>query len=91
VIDGFVIAFLHDVPPVYDPGGRTCTIDDFTVASPHLWPSVGRDLLLAAADAIRELGAAQIVVVCGHHDEPKRAMLEAAGWPVASEWRVRAL
>jgi GNAT superfamily N-acetyltransferase len=91
VIDGFVIAFLHDAPPVYDPGGPTCTIDDFTVATPDLWPSVGRDLLLAATEAVKELGAVQVIVVCGHHDEPKRAMLQAAGWPVASEWRVRAL
>ncbi len=83
VIDGFVIAFLHDAPPVYDSGGSTCTIDDFVVATPDLWPSVGRDLLLAAADAMTSLGAVQIIVVCGHHDAPKRAMLQAAGWPVA--------
>src|ERR1700676_5053020 len=31
-IDGFVIASLVPAPPVYDPGGATCLIDDFTVA-----------------------------------------------------------
>jgi hypothetical protein len=28
---GFVIALLGDSPGVYDPGGRTCQIDDFAV------------------------------------------------------------
>lgn len=90
-IDAFLIAFLQDAPPVYDPGGPTCTIDDFTVATPDLWPTVGRALLDAAIPAITSLGAVQIVVVCGHHDAPKRAMLQAAGFPIASEWRVRAI
>ena len=39
----------------------------------------------------RERGAVQAVVVCGHHDEPKRRMLEATGFPLVSEWRIRAL
>ena len=30
-IQGFVIASLHTAPPVYDPGGLTCNIDDFVV------------------------------------------------------------
>lgn len=33
-IRGFIIATLVGSPPVYDPGGLTCLIDDFTVASP---------------------------------------------------------
>src|SRR5579862_4336076 len=39
-VDGFVIATLVDAPPVYDPGGRTCMIDDFVVASEE-WTTTG--------------------------------------------------
>lgn len=91
VIDGFLLAFLHEAPPVYAPGGPACTIDDFTVATPDLWATIGRGLLDAAVPRIKALGAAQVIIVCGHHDMPKRAMLEQAGWPIASEWRVRAI
>src|SRR5262250_1450527 len=31
-LTGFLIATLVAAPPVYDPGGLTCLIDDFTVA-----------------------------------------------------------
>jgi hypothetical protein len=30
-------------------------------------------------------------VVCGHLDEPKRAMLARAGYGVASEWHTKEL
>ena len=41
-IDGFAIASLITVPPMYEPGGRTALIDDFTVADPQSWDSIGR-------------------------------------------------
>src|SRR3712207_677668 len=41
---GFVIGVRLEAPPVCDPGGPTCLIDDFTVADPALWPSVGHAL-----------------------------------------------
>jgi len=34
---------------------------------------------------------AQVVVVCGRHDEAKRAALFASGLTVASEWLVAPL
>lgn len=44
-------------------------------------------LSLTAAKAwAKERGAAQVVVVAGPHDGPKRAVLQDAGLYVASEW-----
>jgi GNAT superfamily N-acetyltransferase len=85
---GFVIATLMTAPPVYDPGGPVCLIDDFAVAAAAAWETVGLGLLRAATAAAKERGAVLAVVVCGHLDEPKRAMLRAAGYGVASEWYV---
>ena len=86
-VDGFVIATLVEAPPVYDPGGPTCLIDDFVVA-PEAWPSTGAALLTAALREAQARGAVQSVVVCGHQDEPKRAMLNGNGFSIASEWYV---
>ena len=81
VVDGFVIATLAPAPPVYDPGGLTCRIDDFCVAREDEWPSVGGALLDAVIREARARGAVQAVVVCGHLDRPKR---EALGPPSGS-------
>lgn len=88
---GFVIATVAPAPPVYDPGGLTCTVDDFTVADPRDWPTLGVDLLRAVGRAALERGAAQIVVVTARLDEAKRAVLAGSGLSVASEWWVRPL
>jgi GNAT superfamily N-acetyltransferase len=85
-IDGFLVAMLFPAPPVYDPGGATCSVDDFALASPDLWETVGRALLEEAISRTRERGAVQTVVVCGPQDEPKRALLRSMGHEVASEW-----
>ncbi len=37
---GFAIATITQAPPVYDPGGLTVLIDDFTVDNPSEWGSV---------------------------------------------------
>jgi hypothetical protein len=58
-------------PPVYDPGGLTCLVDDFVVESPDLWPTVGAALLARATAVAKPRGAVQSVVVCGPHDVPK--------------------
>jgi hypothetical protein len=42
---GFVIATIMQAPPVFDPGGLTVLIDDFTVADEKEWNSVGLALL----------------------------------------------
>jgi GNAT superfamily N-acetyltransferase len=86
-VDGFLIAALVEAPPVYDPGGLTCLIDDFAVAGAD-WQGAGAALLAEASRQAQERSAAQVVVVCGHKDGPKREMLGASGLSIASEWYV---
>lgn len=83
---GFAIGSLVPSPPVYDPGGPTCTLDDYAVVDDGDWATVGVDLLRAVTEEARQRGAAQVVVVCGHADEVKRAALRSAGLSIASEW-----
>ena len=91
VVVGFVMALIHHAPPVYDPGGPVCSIDDYTVATPELWPTVGAALLDAATVHAQERGAVLVIVVCGHRDEPKRTLLHEYGATLASEWYVKPL
>jgi hypothetical protein len=88
-VDGFIIASLMPAPPVYDPGGATCLVDDFMVEHPRLWSTVGKDLLKEACQQSQTYGAVQVVVVCGPFDHPKRALLQEQGLFVASEWFTR--
>ncbi|PSR30833.1 MAG: hypothetical protein C7B46_17520 [Sulfobacillus benefaciens] len=39
----------------------------------------------------RWIGAAQVLVVCGHQDTAKRTMLRDYGLEIASEWYVKGL
>jgi hypothetical protein len=87
-IDGFLIARLVPPPPVYDPGGLTCLIDDFIVGKPGQWDDLGELLLESARDWGSLRGAVQVVVVTAHLDGPKRAALRSAGLSIASEWWV---
>ena len=87
-IEGFIIADFVKAPPVYDPGGPTCRIDDFCLADESHWETVGRALLNEVQRLAQEQGAAQTVVVCGHRDAPKRVMLATLGFSIASEWYV---
>ncbi len=91
VIDGFIIADFVEAPPVYNPGGPTCRVDDFCVASGSLWESTGLELLTEVLRKAKEHGAAQNVVVCGHLDQPKRTLLDHMGYSIASEWYVHDL
>jgi GNAT superfamily N-acetyltransferase len=86
-----VIASLVDAPPVYDPGGLTCVIDDFVVADAREWQSLGGALLSEANRQAQARGAVQTVVVCGHQDQPKRSMLADLGFSIASEWYVKGI
>jgi len=90
-LDGFIIADFVSAPPVYNPGGPTCRVDDFCTASASLWENIGQEVLGEVLRLAKEHGAAQSVVVCGHQDEPKRAMLAKFGYSIASEWHVRDL
>lgn len=90
-VQGFIIATLVGSPPVYDPGGLTCLVDDFTVAAPDLWTGAGKELLEAATQRAKVRGAVQVVAVCGQKDEPKRSLLAEVGCSVASEWWTKPL
>lgn len=88
--EGFVIGSLVPAPPVYEPGGLTCSVDDFVVAE-EAWESIGGELLDAVAAEARARGAAQMVVVSAHLDTQKREMLVSHTYAIASEWWVRPL
>lgn len=87
-VNGFLIGSVITAPPVYDPGGRVCMVDDFTVADAARWPTVGAALLTEVTAQAKARGAVLTVVVCGQQDAPKRQMLQAGGSAVASEWYV---
>ena len=87
-IDGFIIGTILPAPPVYDPGGLTCLVDDFALADEGAWESLGAALLAAVRQEVATRGVVQTVVVCGHLDEPKRKMLRTTGLSIASEWYV---
>jgi len=76
---GFVIGHLVPAPAVYDPGGPTCTVDDFTVDHPESWATVGVDLLNAIQEDARHRGAAQLVVVCGQTRPTTRHTRDVCG------------
>ena len=54
---GFLIARKFAAPPVYAPGGDTYLIDDFCVAEPHHWLSIGEALLSHATTLIHSLAS----------------------------------
>ena len=85
---GFLVATEISAPPVYDPGGKVCFIDDFVVDPPELWGTVGRALAEAAFKRAKPMGAAIGNVVCGPRDTSKRATLIGMGFTVAGEWHV---
>ncbi|HEU0239325.1 MAG TPA: hypothetical protein VFR11_08625 [Micromonosporaceae bacterium] len=87
-VTGYLIATLLPAPPVYDPGGLTCQIDDFAVATESNWQTAGVRLLHAGLAEAARRGAVQAVVVTGHLDQAKRQALRACGLEVASEWWV---
>ncbi|MHB9145637.1 MAG: GNAT family N-acetyltransferase [Symbiobacteriia bacterium] len=88
-VDGYLIGRLVMPPPVYNPGGQTCVVDDFWISDSRQWPRIGTALLAAAEREGRERGAVQLVAVTAGADEPKRAMLTILGYGLASEWYVK--
>lgn len=88
-LTGYAFGTVVPSPPVYAPGGPTGLIDDFQLRDPGEWAVLGVELLAAARQRLAALGVAQIVVVCGQHDQPKREALDLAGLSLASEWYVQ--
>ncbi len=81
-IDGFIVARATDAPPVYDPGGRTCLIDDLVAPSPE----GGTELIDAVRRWARTGGCTQLVVVTPTADPGRRALLGRSGLHPTSEW-----
>lgn len=84
---GFVIARLEPAPPVYDPGGPACTIDDFGADN----VTTARELLVGVRRWAAKRGATQLVVIAAHGDRATRTVLEDEGMTLASEWWVQPL
>lgn len=81
-IDGFAIARAMDAPPVYEPGGRTCFVDDLA------WETMAD--ARAMLDAVQawgvEQGCVQLVVVTAAADSERRNLLDGLGLRPVSEW-----
>ncbi len=90
-IDGFIVASFVKAPAVYDPQGLICTVDDYCVAEDNLWQEVGQLLLDEVKQEAKRRNGVLVVVVCGHQDTPKRNMLTASSFTIASEWYVQEL
>jgi len=88
-IDGFIIGQNINAPAVYNPGGMTLMIDDFCVASPELWETVGYKLLITVSNEGKKNGAVQVLIVSGFHDQEKGLFLKKQGLYVVSEWYVK--
>lgn len=86
VIEGFIIAMLKQVPPVYNIEGLNCMVDDFVVRYPNQWETIGKELLDETLIRAKLMGAVQVVVVCGQHDQAKRKLLDSMNLSVASVW-----
>jgi hypothetical protein len=65
-------------------------VDDFVVDAEE-WRTTGAALLAAVERTAGQRGAVQTVVVCGHRDEAKRAMLSGERFSLASEWYTRVI
>lgn len=88
---GFLVARKFEPPPVFDPGGDSWLIDDFCVAEPHLWLTIGEALLSHATTLIHEHGGVQIVVVSADRDLAKTEMLRRSDLTIASNWWTKPL
>jgi len=88
---GFAIATIMQAPPVYDPGGLTVLIDDFTVADENEWNSVGVALLEHVKTEGKARGAVGLVTICARGDDLKHRWLEEIGTRIVSEWHFQRL
>lgn len=81
-VDGFVFARAMDAPPVYDPGGRTCLVDDF------VWPN--REVAQSLIDHVRTWatarGCSQLVIITPAADRDRKTLLDSIGLHPTSEW-----
>ena len=90
-IAGFLIATPIPVPPVYAVAGPVWNVDDFCVADPALWNSVGPALWGAISDHGRQAGWSGLICVSPVDDDAKNAMLDTTPLTPKSRWWWQAL
>jgi hypothetical protein len=88
-IDGLILGRVMSSPPVYNPGGKACVIEDFVVATPAAWPELGAELIAAANDRVQQLGGVLLIVESMRAATAKRHMLFSQGFSLASDWLCR--
>lgn len=91
-VDGFIVGRLGSAPPPFGEGSLF-HVDDFAVASPDLWSSVGAALLAEVARRANRAGLETAIVVSGPAsvDEPKTRFLTSVGLVPGAEWWVKPL
>jgi len=70
-------AVLVSAPPVYDPGGPVCLIEE--------WQG-NEALLIGAEQTAATRGAVLARVICAHDDWSRAELLVRRGYSIASEW-----
>jgi GNAT superfamily N-acetyltransferase len=75
-------------PPFSNDAGRSWLTDDFYVATPDQWLTVGADLLRETERQVRDSGPGRLIVLTARRDEPKRRLLESAGYNRGASWWV---
>jgi GNAT superfamily N-acetyltransferase len=85
-VAGFLIATPIPVPPVYAAPDQAWTVDDFCVAEPAQWPTIGRALWDAVVAHGRAEGWGQLICVSPVRDEAKNAMLDGTALTPTSRW-----
>ncbi|MEQ1754763.1 MAG: GNAT family N-acetyltransferase [Micropepsaceae bacterium] len=88
---GFVNAVLQNPPPIYDPGGKTVMIDDFTVVKGEAGDQAAMALLDAVMSEGRSRGAVQLIAVSAAMDERATKWFQTKKLHVASTWWTRIL
>jgi N-acetylglutamate synthase-like GNAT family acetyltransferase len=86
---GFIIGKLVTPPEIYD-AGLTLMIDDFCISG-DLWMTIGKELLDECQKRVKNMGAKQILIVCGDHDMQKFSLLETMSMNIASRWYTKAM
>ena len=82
---GFIIGKLVMPPEVYD-AGLTLMIDDFCIKSGDLWVTIGKELLDECVRKAKNMGAKQVLAVCGDFDKEKYLFLKNQNLSIASNW-----
>ena len=75
-----------DLPPVYDPGGKSIMIDDFAAVEGAKGDEAALALLDAALSEGRGRGAVQVIIVAAAKDERAAGWFRARNLHVFSQW-----